>query len=101
MYGQSCRVVWRGGPGPLQFGGASPCSGCSVTFHNHRSVGISQVNWVHLARQYIALRIFRVAAADREPRFRGPALPRAPDVGVVRLVLPGVCVGAQVVRGGA
>ena len=57
MYGQSCRVVWRGGPGPLQFGGASPCSGCSVTFHNHRSVGISQVNWVHLARQYIALPI--------------------------------------------
>ena len=55
MYGQSCRVVGRGGVGPLRFGGASPCWGRSETFHSHRSVGIPQVRWVHLARQYIAL----------------------------------------------
>ena len=55
MYGQSCRVVGRGGLGPLRFGGASLCWGGRVTFHSHRSVGISLVRWVHLARQYIAL----------------------------------------------
>ena len=41
-----------------------------------------------------------VAAADGEQRVQGPALPRAPDVGVVRLVLPGVRVIAPVVRRG-
>ena len=51
MYGQRCRVVGRGGMGPLRFGGASLCWGRSVTFHGHRSVGIPQVCWVHLARQ--------------------------------------------------
>ena len=55
MYGQSCRVVGRGGVGPLRFRGASLCWGRSVTLHSHRSVGIPQVRWVHLARQYIAL----------------------------------------------
>ena len=55
MYGQSCRLVGRGGVGPLRFWGASLCSGGSVTFHSHRSVGIPQVCSVHLARQYIAL----------------------------------------------
>ena len=55
MYGQSCREVGRGGVGPLRFGGASLCTGRSVTFHSHRSVGIPKVRWVHLARQYIAL----------------------------------------------
>ena len=55
MYGQSCRVVGRGGVGPLRFGGASLCWGRSDTFHSHWSVGIPQVRWVHLARQYIAL----------------------------------------------
>ena len=55
MYGQSCRVVGRGGVGPLRFGGASLCWGRSVTTHTHRFVGIPQVRWVHLARQYIAL----------------------------------------------
>ena len=66
MYGHSCRVVGRGGVGPLRFGGASLCWGRSVTTHTHRSVGI----------------------------------PRAPDVGVVRVVPPGVRVGAWVVCGG-
>ena len=49
MYGQSCRVVGSWQVGPLQFGGGFLCSGRSVTFHSHRSVGISQVRWVHLA----------------------------------------------------
>ena len=51
MYGQSRSEVERGGGGPLRFGGASLCWGCSVTFHSHRSAGIPQVCWV----QYIAL----------------------------------------------
>ena len=41
------------------------------------------------------------ATADGEQRVQGPALRHAPDVGVVRLVVSGVRVGAQVVRGGA
>ena len=55
MNGQSCRVVGRGGMGPLRFGGAPLCLGRSVTFHSHWSVGIPQVLWIHFARQYIAL----------------------------------------------
>ena len=55
MYGQSCRVVGRGGVGHLQFGGASLCWGRSVTTHTQRSVEIPQVRWVRLVRQYIAL----------------------------------------------
>ena len=55
IYGHSCGVVGRGGVGPLRFRGASLCWGRSVTTHTHRSVGIPQVRWVHLARQYIAL----------------------------------------------
>ena len=100
MYGQSCRVVGRGGVGPLRFGGASLCWGRSETFRSHRSVGIPQVRWVHLARQYIALPRPLAAAADGEQRVQGFAFPRAPDVGVVRLVLPGVLVEAWVVCGG-
>ena len=55
MYGQSCRVVGRGGVAPLLFGGASLGWRRSLTLHSHRSVKIPQVRWVHLARQYIAL----------------------------------------------
>ena len=55
MYRQSFSVVGRGGLGPLRFGGAFLCWGRSVTFHSQRSVGIFQVRWVHVARQYIAL----------------------------------------------
>ena len=55
MYRQSSRVVGRGGVGPLRVGGAFLCLGRSVTLHSHRSVGILQVRWVHLARPYIAL----------------------------------------------
>ena len=42
-----------------------------------------------------------VAAADGEQRVQGLAFARAPDVGVVRVVLPGVRVEAWVVWGGA
>ena len=41
-----------------------------------------------------------VADADGEQRVQGLAFPRAPEVGVIRLVLPGVRVGAWVVLGG-
>ena len=41
-----------------------------------------------------------VAAADGEQRVQGFGFPRAPDVGVVRVVPPGVRVGAWVVCGG-
>ena len=55
MYGQSCRVLGRGGVGRLRLKGASLCWGRSVTLHSQGSVGIFQARWVHLARQYIAL----------------------------------------------
>ena len=93
MYGHSCGVVGRGGVGPPRFGGASLCWGRSVTTHTHRSVGIPQVRWVHLHCPTKAL----VAAADGEQRVQGFGFPRAPDVGVVRVVPPGVRVGAWVV----
>ena len=41
-----------------------------------------------------------VAAADGEQRVQGPVPQRAPDVGAVRLVHPGVLVGAWAVQGG-
>ena len=42
-----------------------------------------------------------VAAADGEQRVQGFAFPCTPDVGVVRVVPPGVRVGAWAVWGGA
>ena len=55
MYGQSCRVVGRGGGGSPAVWGGFPLLGAQRDRHTHRSVGIPQVRWVHLARQYIAL----------------------------------------------
>ena len=55
MYRQSCMVKGGWGIGPVQFRGACLCWGRRGTFHTHCSVGICQVRWVHLARQYIAL----------------------------------------------
>ena len=83
----------------MQFRRASLCLGRSVTFRVHRSAGICPLRWVHLTRQYIACPIL-VAAADGEQRVQGPLLPRAPDVGVIRLALPGVRVRARAVRVG-
>ena len=50
-------VGWWGVGGWVRCGLGGPplCWGSSVTTHTHRSVGIPQVRWVHLARQYIAL----------------------------------------------
>ena len=51
-------VGWSGVGGwvPCGLGGLPSDRGRSVTLHSHRSVGIPQVRWVHLARQYIALK---------------------------------------------
>ena len=100
MYGQSCRVVASGGVGPLWSGGTSLCWGRSVTFHSHRSMGIPQVRWVHLARQYIALPRPWLPLL-MESRVSRDLLSHVPqNMGVVRLVLPGVRVHAWVVFGG-
>ena len=100
MYGQSCRVVGRGGVGPLRFGGASLCWGRSVTNHTHRSVGIPQGPLGPLGEAIHRPTKALAAAADGEQRVQGFAFPRAPDVGVVRVVPPGVRVEAWVVWGG-
>ena len=100
MYGQSCRVVGHRGVGPLLFGGASLCLGRSVTLHSHRSVGIPQVRWVHLARQYIALPRPWLPLRIESSGFRDLRFSRAPDMGVVCLIHPGVRVEAWVVCGG-
>ena len=100
MYGQRCRVGGRGGVGPLRFGGASLCWGRSMTFHSHQSVGISQVRWVHLARQYIALSRSSLRLRMAISVSRNLCSRVAQMWGFVRLVLPAVRVGARVVRGG-
>ena len=84
MYGHSCRVVERGGVGPLRFGGASLCWGRSVTTHTHRSVGTPQVRLGPLGEAIHRPTKALVAAADGEQRVQGF----------------GVRVGARVVWGG-
>ena len=69
-----------------------------MTFHSHWSLGIPLVRWVHFAIHPPTKAL--VAAADGEQRVEGPEFQRAPEVGVVRLVLPGVRVRASVVWGG-
>ena len=104
MYGQSCRVVGRGGVGPLRFRWASLCSGCSVTFSNHQSVGTSQVRWVHLARQYIALprswlRLRMDSSVSRDLRPQAPQiLGLSGSSSLVYVSGPGLC-GEGVVGG--
>ena len=100
MYGQSCRVVGRGGVGPLRFWRGFPLLGAQRD-HPHPSVRGDPPGPLGpldeaIHRPTKAL----VAAADEEQRVQGFAFPRAPDVGVVRVVPPGVRVGAWVVRGG-
>ena len=100
MYGHSCRVVGRGGVGPLRFWGGFPLLGAQRD-HPHPSVrgdppGPLSPLGEAIHRPTKAL----VAAADGEQRVQGFAFPRAPDVGVVRVVPPGVRVGAWVVWGG-
>ena len=89
----------RGAGSPAVRGGL-PLLGAQRDFPQPPVCGIPQVRWVHLARQYIALHKALVAAEDGEQCVQGLAFPRAAEVGVVRLVLLGVRVGAWVVGGG-
>ena len=100
MYGHSCRVVGRGGVGPLRVWGGFPLLGAQRD-HPHPSVGGDPPGPLGplgeaIHRPTKAL----VAAADGEQRVQGFGFPRAPDVGVVRVIPPGVRVGAWVVWGG-
>ena len=87
MYRQSCREVGRGGAlrdlpqAPVRGDPPGPLGPLGKAIH----------------RPTKAL----VAAADGEQRVQGFAFPRAPEVGVVRLVLAGVRVEAWVSGGGA
>ena len=100
MYGQSCRVVGRGGVGPLRLWGGFPLLRAQRD-HPHPSVRGDPPGplgplgeAIHCPTKALA------AAADGEQRVQGFAFPRAPDVGVVRVVPPGVRVEAWVVWGG-
>ena len=100
MYGQSCRVVGRGGVGPLRFLGGFPLLGAQRD-HPHPPVrgdppGPLGPSGEAIHRPTKAL----AAAADGEQRVQGFAFPRAPDVGVLRVVPPGVRVGAWALWGG-
>ena len=100
MYGQSCREVGRGGLGPLRLGGNSLWSGRSVTFHSHLSVGSPQGPLGSLGKAIHRPTKALVAAADGGQRVQGLTFPRAPEVKVVWLVLPGVRVAAPALWGG-
>ena len=107
MYGQSCRVVGEWGVGLLRFRGASLCWGHSVTFHSHRSLGIPQVRWVHLARQYIALPrpwlpLQMESSVSRDLRSHVPQMWGSSGLSSLAYVLrPGLCVwGGAWSRGG-
>ena len=100
MYGQSCRVMRRGGVGPLRFWGGFPLLGPQRD-HPHPPVRGDPPGplgplgeAIHRPTKALA------AAADGEQRVQGFAFRRAPDVGVVRVFPPGVRVGAWVVWGG-
>ena len=105
MYGQSCRLVERGGVGPLRFGGASLCWGRSVTTHTRQSVGIPQVRWVHLARQYIALPrpwlVLRMeSSVARDLRSHVPQMwGSSGSLSLAYVSGPGLCGGGGVVGG--
>ena len=97
MYWQSCRVVGRERVGPLRFWAGFPLLGAQRD-HPHPPVrgdppGLFGPLGEAIPRPTKAL----AAAADGEQRVQGFAFPRAPDVGVVRVVPPGVRVEAWVV----
>ena len=107
MYGQSCREVGRGVVGPMRFGGASlaiggdfPLLGAKCELRHPPLRGDLQGPLGPFSKAIHGVANVLVASVDGEQRVQEPALPRAPDVGVVRLVLPGVRVRALVVRGG-
>ena len=100
MYGQSRMVVGHGGVGSHSVRGGLPLLGtyCDLPRPPLRGdlpgpLGPSG-KAIHRPAKVL------VAAADGEQRVQGAALPRAPDLGVVRLALPGVRVGPRVVGGG-
>ena len=97
MYGQSCRVVGRGGVGLLRFGGASLCLGAQHDLPQPPVRGDPPGPLGPFGKAIHRPTKALVAAADGEQRVQGLAFPRAQDVEVVRLVLPGVRVEAWVV----
>ena len=95
-----------GGVGPMRFWEASVCLGRSVTFHIHRSVGISQVRRVHLPRQYIALprswlRLRMESSVSRDLRSHVPQMwGSSGSSSLVYVSVAGLCGGAGGVVGG-
>ena len=98
MYGQSCRVVGRSGVGLVRGGllllGAQRDLPQPPVCGDFPGLLDSLGKAIHCNTKVL------VASADGEQRVQEPVLPRAPDVGVVRLVSFGVRVRARVVRGG-
>ena len=100
MYGQSCRVVGPGGPGSPAVWRGFPLLGAQRD-HPHRPVRGDPPGPLGPLGEAIHRPTKALAAAvDGEQRVQGFAFPRAPDVGVVRVVPPGVRVEAWVVWGG-
>ena len=88
-----------GGP-PSRFGGGFPLLGAQCELRHPPLRGDLPGPLGPIGKAIHRLAKFLVAAVDGEQRVQGPALPRASDVGVVGLVLPGVRVRARVLRGG-
>ena len=97
MYGQSCRVVGHRELGPLRFSGGIPLLRAQPDLPQPPVREFYPGPLGPHGKAIHRLAKVLVAAVDREQRVQRPALPGAPDVGVVRLVLPGVPVGAGVV----
>ena len=101
MYGQSCRVVGCGGLGRLRFWGGFPLLGAQRDPPQPPVRGDPPGPLGPLGEAIHRPTKARAAAADREQRVQGFVFPHASDLGVVRLVPPGVRVEAWVVWGGA
>ena len=89
-----------GGVGTLRFGGGLPLLGAQRDLPQPPVRGDPPGPLGPLGKAIHRPIKALVAAADGVQRVQGLAFPRAPDVGVVRLVLPGVRVEAWVVWGG-
>ena len=100
MYGQSCRVLGRGGGGSPQVWGGFPLLGAQRDPPQPPVRGDPPGPLGPLGEAIHCPTKALASAADEEQRVQGFAFPRTPDVGVVRLVPPGVYVEAWVVWGG-
>ena len=100
MYRQSWGVVGRGGGGSPAVRGGLPLLGAQRDFPQPLVCGDLPGPLGPLGKAIHRPAKAQVTAAEGEQHVQGLALPRAPDVGVLRLVLPGVRAGARVVRGG-